>query len=144
MLSMSIIYTAGTGQISMGGTLYPLIFMVLMLVVLYLIMIRPQRKKEKADAEMRKNVQVGDEIETIGGIVGIITKVEDQTVVIETSSDRCKMRIKKWAIAQNVSANEEATARAEAAKAAKSESAENAEKSDKKSKKDKDVPIEKD
>ena len=86
---------------------------------------------------MRKNVQVGDEIETIGGIVGIITKVEDQTVVIETSSDRCKMRIKKWAISQNVSATEEAK-KAEAAKAA--------EKAEKKSKKpaDEDKPIEKD
>lgn len=118
-----------------GGALYTFGFMIIMLVVLYFIMIRPQRKKEKADAEMRKNVQVGDEIETIGGIVGIITKVEDQTVVIETSSDRCKMRIKKWAIAQNVSANEEANAKSEAAKA---------EKAEKKSKKEDDTPIEKD
>lgn len=125
---------AGT-QASAAGTLYPFIFMILMLVVLYFIMIRPQRKKEKADAEMRKNVQVGDEIETIGGIVGIITKVEDQTVVIETSADRCKMRIKKWAIAQNVSANEEANAKAEAAKA---------EKAEKKISKGDDAPIEKD
>lgn len=115
-----------------AGSMYTLVFMILMLVVLYFIMIRPQRKKEKADAEMRKNVQVGDEIETVGGIVGIITKVEDNTVVIETSSDRCKMRIKKWAIAQNVSATEEQKKREE----------EKAEKSDKKSKKD--VPIEKD
>lgn len=115
-----------------AGSMYTLVFMILMLVVLYFIMIRPQRKKEKADAEMRKNVQVGDEIETVGGIVGIITKVEENTVVIETSSDRCKMRIKKWAIAQNVSANEEQKKREE----------EKAEKSDKKSKKD--VPIEKD
>lgn len=117
---------------SNAGSMYTLIFMILMLVVLYFIMIRPQRKKEKADAEMRKNVQVGDEIETVGGIVGIITKVEENTVVIETSSDRCKMRIKKWAIAQNVSANEEK----------KKEEDIKAEKTDKKSKKD--VPIEKD
>ena len=117
---------------SNAGSMYTLIFMILMLVVLYFIMIRPQRKKEKADAEMRKNVQVGDEIETVGGIVGLITKVEENTVVIETSSDRCKMRIKKWAIAQNVSANEEK----------KKEEDLKAEKTDKKSKKD--VPIEKD
>ena len=135
MLSFLTVFTADASTQMTGGTLYPFIFMILMLVVLYLIMIRPQRKKEKADAEMRKNVQVGDEIETIGGIVGIITKVEDQTVVIETSSDRCKMRIKKWAIAQNVSANEEAKERAEAAKL---------EKAEKKSKKDEDIPIEKD
>ncbi len=139
MFSLIISAAAEAAQPSAGATLYPFIFMILMLVVLYFIMIRPQRKKEKADAEMRKNVQVGDEIETIGGIVGIITKVEDQTVVIETSSDRCKMRIKKWAIATNVSANEEANTKAEAAKAEK------AEKAEKKSKKDgEDLPIEKD
>ena len=140
MLRLFTVLTADASQASMtGGTLYPFIFMILMLVVLYFIMIRPQRKKEKADAEMRKNVQVGDEIETIGGIVGIITKVEDQTVVIETSADRCKMRIKKWAIAQNVSANEEAKERADAAKAEKAEKAEKS-----KSKKDEDTTIEKD
>ena len=98
---MGIIMNAAPAA-SVGGSMYTLIFMVLMLVVLYFIMIRPQRKKEKADEEMRKNVQIGDEIETVGGIVGIIVKVEEKTVVIETSSDRCKMRIKKWAIAQNV------------------------------------------
>lgn len=132
-----ILLTANASAPSVGGSMYTLIFMVLMLVVLYFIMIRPQRKKEKADEEMRKNVQIGDEIETVGGIVGIIVKVEEKTVVIETSSDRCKMRIKKWAIAQNVSANEERSAAAEKAKAAKEE------KSGKKSKKDEEGPIEK-
>ncbi len=129
----SVLLTAAPTGASAAGSMYTLIFMVLMLVVLYFIMIRPQRKKEKADEEMRKNVQVGDEIETVGGIVGIIVKVEEKTVVIETSSDRCKMRIKKWAIAQNVSATEEKNAAAEKAKAAKEE---------KKGKKDE--PIEKD
>lgn len=129
-----------TAPTSMGSQLYPLIFMIIMLVVLYLIMIRPQRKKEKADAEMRKNVQVGDEIETIGGIVGIITKVEENTVVIETSADRCKMRIKKWAISTNVSANEEAKAKEDAARAAKAEAKSEKKKADEKA----DKPIEKD
>lgn len=128
----NILLTADAAAASNAGSMYTLVFMILMLVVLYFIMIRPQRKKEKADAEMRKNVQVGDEIETVGGIVGIITKVEENTVVIETSSDRCKMRIKKWAIAQNVSANEEK----------KKEEDLKADKTDKKSKKD--APIEKD
>lgn len=128
----NITLTADAVAASNAGSMYTLVFMIIMLVVLYFIMIRPQRKKEKADAEMRKNVQVGDEIETVGGIVGIITKIEENTVVIETSSDRCKMRIKKWAIAQNVSANEEK----------KKEEDLKAEKSEKKTKKD--APIEKD
>ena len=131
----TVVLEANAGASASMGSMYSLIFMVLMLVVLWFIMIRPQRKKEKADEEMRKNVQVGDEIETVGGIVGIIVKIEEKTVVIETSSDRCKMRIKKWAIAQNVSANEEAAKANEKAKAVKEE---------KKGKKDKDEGIEKD
>lgn len=133
-----ITMTADAAAISTGSALTPLIMMVLMLVVLYFIMIRPQRKKEKADAEMRKNVQVGDEIETVGGIVGFIVKIDDSnnSVVIETGSDRSKMRIKKWAIATNVTANEDAEkAREESAKA---------EKPAKKGKKDEELPIEKD
>lgn len=132
----SIIITAAQGPTASGmDMLSPLILMVLMIGVLYFIMIRPQRKKEKADAEMRKKVQVGDEIETVGGIVGIITKVEENTVVIETSSDRCKMRIKKWAIATNVSAVEEAKNSEETAKA---------EKPAKKGKNKEELPIDKD
>lgn len=67
---------------------------------LYLIFFRPQHKKKKKEAEMRKNAQVGDEITTIGGICGRIVAVKDETdsVVIETGSDRAKMRIKRWAI----------------------------------------------
>lgn len=116
-----------------GGSLYTLIFMIFMLVVLYFIMIRPQKKKEKADAEMRKNLQVGDEIETIGGIVGIVTKIEKDTIIIETSSDRCKMRIKKWAVSTNVTANDEKGGKADA----KAEDGEKSAKTD-------DKPIEKD
>ncbi len=134
----TVMADAAAAQASASSSMYTLIFMVLMLVVLWFIMIRPQRKKEKADAEMRKNVQVGDEIETVGGIVGIIVKIEDQTVVIETSSDRCKMRIKKWAIATNVSATEERKKLEEAAKAKKEEK----KAEDKKALKDE--PIEKD
>lgn len=133
-----ITMTADAASISAGSALTPLIMMVLMIVVLYFIMIRPQRKKEKADAEMRKNVQVGDEIETVGGIVGFIVKIDDtnNTVVIETGSDRSKMRIKKWAIATNVTASEDAAK-------AKEESSK-AEKPAKKGKKDEELPIEKD
>lgn len=129
-----ITMTAAGTQTS-GGSLYSLVFMVVAVVFLYFIMVRPQKKKEKADAEMRKNLQVGDEIETIGGIVGIVTKIEKDTLIIETSSDRCKMRIKKWAVSTNVTADEDMKAKAADAKAAKT---------DKKAKKDEDKPIEKD
>ena len=67
---------------------------------LYLIFFRPQSKKKKKEAEMRKNAQVGDEITTIGGICGRIVAVKDETdsIVIETGSDKAKLRVKRWAI----------------------------------------------
>ena len=70
------------------------------ILALYLIFFRPQSKKKKKEAEMRKNAQVGDEITTIGGICGriIAIKEESDSVVIETGSDRSKLRIKRWSI----------------------------------------------
>lgn len=67
---------------------------------LYLIFFRPQNKKKKKEAAMRKNAQVGDEITTIGGICGRIVAVKDETdsIILETGSDKAKLRIKRWAI----------------------------------------------
>lgn len=67
---------------------------------LYFIFFRPQNKKKKKEAEMRKNAQVGDEITTIGGIRGRIVAVKDESesVIIETGSDKSKLRVKRWAI----------------------------------------------
>ncbi len=93
-----------------------MIWMVVLLLAFYFILIRPQRKKEKKDAEMRKNIQVGDEIVTAGGIVGIVCKIEEETIVIETGGDRSKLRIRKWAVSQNLDAEREAAASKEAAK----------------------------
>ena len=71
------------------------------IVALYFIFFRPQSKKKKKEQEMRKNAQVGDEITTIGRICGRIVAVKDETdsIVIETGSDKSKLRIKRWAIA---------------------------------------------
>ena len=63
---------------------------------------------------MQESLQVGDEIVTSGGIVGIVVRTGDDTIVIETGGERHKLRIKKWAIAENVTANERKAA-AEAA-----------------------------
>ena len=72
----------------------------LFFVALYFIFFRPQNKKKKKEAEMRKNAQVGDEITTIGGICGriVAVKEESESVIIETGSDKSKMRVKRWAI----------------------------------------------
>ena len=68
--------------------------------VLYLVLIRPQSKKRKKEEKMRKNVQIGDEITTIGGVVGRVVGMKDDTdtLILETGTDRNKMRIKRWAV----------------------------------------------
>ncbi len=130
--------TATASSASLGWT--SIIWLVLLLVAFYLILIRPQRKKEKKDAEMRKNIQIGDEIVAAGGIVGIVCKLEEETLVIETGSDKSKLRIRRWAVSQNLDAEKEASAAAAAAKEARETAKENA----KKKKKGEDLAIEKD
>lgn len=71
---------------------------VLMLVVMYFLMIRPQKKQEKEQNNMRNSLQVGDEITTIGGIIGKIVSIKDETLVLETSRDGTKIRILKSAV----------------------------------------------
>lgn len=71
---------------------------VLMLVVMYFLMIRPQKKQEKEQNNMRNSLQVGDEITTIGGIIGKIVSIKDETLVLETSRDGTKIRILKTAV----------------------------------------------
>lgn len=74
---------------------------VVVIVAAYFLFIRPQRKKQKMEEELRSSIEIGDEITTIGGIVGRVIAVrdEDETFIIETGSDKTRMRFKKWAIA---------------------------------------------
>ena len=105
MLYFSLLLTAAAegGQttnttLAMLLQLAPLL---LIFVVFYFIMIRPQKKKEKQAQEMRNNVQIGDEITTIGGIVGIVVRKNEDSIVLETGGDRSKIRVKNWAIQSN-------------------------------------------
>ena len=74
---------------------------VVVIAAAYFLFIRPQKKRQKAEEELRNSIEIGDDITTIGGIVGrvIAVKEDDETVVIETGSDKTRMRFKKWAIA---------------------------------------------
>lgn len=74
---------------------------VLIIVVFYFMLIRPQRKKDKETQKMRNSIQVGDEVITVGGIVGLVVSLKEDTVVIETGGDRSKIRVKRWAIQTN-------------------------------------------
>lgn len=76
------------------------IMMAVMLVVIYLIMFLPQRKQQKKEAAMRSALEIGDEILTQGGIIGRVVSLKDDTIVIETGSDRVKIRILRNAVRQ--------------------------------------------
>ncbi|MBE6570580.1 MAG: preprotein translocase subunit YajC [Ruminococcaceae bacterium] len=74
------------------------VMLVAMVAIFYFFMYRPQKKQEKETASMRDGLQVGDEITTIGGIIGKIVSIKDETVLIETSNERNKIRILKTAV----------------------------------------------
>lgn len=83
---------------SLGGGFMTWGIMILFLAVLYFLMIRPQNKRDKEQREMRNNVEIGDGVTTIGGIVGRVVSIKDETILLETGSDRVKIRLQKWAI----------------------------------------------
>ena len=79
-----------------GGSM--LVMMIVLIAVFYFFMYRPQKKQEKESTDMRNNLKVGDEITTIGGVIGKIVSIKDETVTIETSNERNKIRILRSAV----------------------------------------------
>ena len=75
-----------------------IVMLVLLLAVFYFMLIRPENKRKKQAQEMRDSLKKGDKITTIGGIVGTIVKVNGDTIIIETSEDRVRMELTKWAV----------------------------------------------
>ena len=125
--------TDATQQGGLKDTMPMIIMMAVLFGAMYFFTIRPQKKQQKMEQEIRENTQIGDEITTIGGICGKVVSVKDDTIVIETGSDRVKIKFKKYAIQTNHTANEKIQAQREATRAAMIE------KKAKKSKKDKDA-----
>ncbi len=80
------------------SSIYTIIMLVVMLLIFYFFLIRPQKKQEKETNAMRNSLMVGDEITTIGGIIGRVVSIKDETCVIETSRDCTKIRILKSAV----------------------------------------------
>lgn len=99
---------AATGEGSIMESVLSFAPILVVIVVFYFMLIRPQQKKDKEDRAMRENLEIGDEIVTIGGIVGLVVSIKEDTVVIETGSDRSKIRIVKSAVSQNITAKEKA------------------------------------
>ena len=95
---------AGAGTAPEGGMLQMLVSLaplLLVFVVMYFLMIRPQKKREKEVEKMRAELEVGDEVITSGGVVGLVVSLREDSVTIETGSDRSKIRVMRWAIQKN-------------------------------------------
>lgn len=95
------------------------IMMVVMIAVFYFFLIRPENKKKKEATEMRNALKVGDNITTIGGIIGDIVSIKDESIVLETSADKVRVEFTKWAVSSNNTAEKAAAKAKEAALAAK-------------------------
>ena len=89
---------AGAGA---GGAASSLIMIAVIFVVFYFLMIRPENKRKKKAQEMRDTVAAGDKITTIGGIVGKVVHVSGDKITFETSEDRVRLEVMKWAISSN-------------------------------------------
>lgn len=80
------------------ANILPFFWIIVLVAVFYFFLYRPQKKQEKEIKDMRDSVEVGDVIETIGGVVGVVVKIKDDMLLIESGADRTKLQIKKRAI----------------------------------------------
>ena len=117
--------TPEVGGLSMLTSMLPLILIV---VVFYFLMIRPENKRKKEAEELRTSLKVGDSIVTIGGIVGTVVDIKEEKFVIETSADRVRIEFQKWALSTNETAmkNKEAEKKKAAEEKAKAKAAKKA------------------
>ena len=101
---------------------YTIIMLIVMVAIMYFLMIRPENKRKKKAQEMRDSLKKGDVITSIGGIIGKIVSVNKDTIVIETSDDRVRMELTKWAVSSvGVQSGEQPEEKKEEKKPAKKE-----------------------
>ncbi len=99
--------TAGGTGTNTGSPWMTIIMLVGMIAIFYFFIIRPQKKQEKQTAEMRNNIAVGDEIVTIGGIIGTVLIIKDDKMMIETGNDRTKLTILRSSVREVLKAETE-------------------------------------
>ena len=93
---MNLFLTADASMAAGGSSM--IVMLVLMFAVFYFLIIRPENKKKKKTEQMRNSLSLGDEITTIGGIIGKIVQITEDTITFETGEDRVRLQVKKWAI----------------------------------------------
>ena len=96
-------FLTGTGGAT-GSSASMIIILLRFFVLMWFFMIRPEKKKQKKIEAMRNALSVGDEIVTIGGVMGTIVHITEDDITIETSEDRVRVQFKKWAVSSNVRA----------------------------------------
>ena len=109
--------TAATG----AGAMSTILMFVVIIGIFYFFMIRPENKRKKEAEQMRSAVKTGDKIITIGGVIGDIVTIKDNSIVIETSADRVRVEFAKFAVSSNNTAEKEAAKKKAAAAAARRE-----------------------
>ena|SRR5665648_16646 len=95
------------------NTAMQLLPLILLIFIMYFLLIRPQKKREKATKQMRNTLQVGDEVITIGGLCGKIVKVKDETLIIQVGAEKIKFEIMRWAISKVANSDSNASTKKE-------------------------------
>ena len=117
---LQLMSNSASGSSAQGGSTM-IIMMVVLVGLMYFMTIRPQKKRQKEEQEMRNALEIGDEIITIGGIVGKVVTIREEDLIIETGADRTKMRIMRWAVNTNKTKMDQHKKEVEAAKEAAKE-----------------------
>lgn len=81
-----------------GSSLMMIGMILVMVAVFYFFLYRPQKKQEKETQEMRNSIEIGDVISTVGGIIGVVVRIKDEMLLIESGADRTRIQIQKWAV----------------------------------------------
>lgn len=82
-------------------SMYSIVMLIAVFAIMYFLMIRPENKRKKKAQEMRDSIQVGDKITTIGGMIGRVVHVAEDRLTFETSEDRVRIEVTKWAVSSN-------------------------------------------
>ena len=89
---------AATAVDTAGSSIMMIGMILVMVAVFYFFLYRPQKKQEKETQEMRNSIEIGDAISTVGGIIGVVVRIKDEMLLIESGADRTRIQIQKWAV----------------------------------------------
>ena len=89
-----------------GGLGSTVVMLVVMVAIFYFMIIRPENKRKKQTKAMLDAMKVGDSVTTIGGIIGRVVTVKEDSIIIETGADKNRLKFARWSISQKNKANE--------------------------------------